>query len=76
MDEMCIYRIQVHGPVDEAALNVMSPVQVRVEMGETAVTHLAARTDQTGLIGLLRHLHTLGFVLLALNRTELSGADS
>ena len=38
---------------------------VVVEWGATAVTQFSIRTDQSGLIGLMRHLHHLGFVFLS-----------
>ena len=37
-------------------------------------TLLSIGTDQSGLIGLIRHLHGLGFVLLSVNRVETKGA--
>ena len=41
----------------------MSPVQA-----EAATTRVTVSTDQAGLIGLMRHLHGLGFQFLSVNR--------
>ena len=62
------YHIQVSGEVDEATFNSKSPLQVKVAQvdPETAVFHLCA--DQSGLIGLIRHLHGQGFLLLSVQR--------
>jgi hypothetical protein len=46
-----IYKIQIHGQVKE---------------GEDS-TFIAVRTDQSGLVGLVRHLHGLGLVLLSMS---------
>ena len=66
MNDMCIYHIQLRGVVDEAEVNVMSPLQLVQEWEANAVTQFTARTDQSGLIGLMRHLHNLGFAFLSI----------
>jgi hypothetical protein len=43
----------------------MSPVRLRVLEHRETCTLLEVKTDQSGLIGLLRHLHGLGFSLLS-----------
>ena len=67
MNTVCVYHIQIRGQVDEAEINTMSPVQLVRDWVETAVTQFSVNTDQSGLIGLMRHLHSLGFVFLAVN---------
>jgi hypothetical protein len=67
MNTVCVYHIQIRGLVDEAEVNAMSPLQMVREWGETAVTQFSVQTDQSGLIGLMRHLHGLGFVFLSVN---------
>lgn len=62
---MCVYHIQLRGVVDEAEVNAMSPLQMVRECGATAVTQFSIHTDQSGLIGLMRHLHNLGFIFLS-----------
>ena len=74
MRESSTYQIDIHGQVDAADLNVMSPLQMSV----TAVpgvdeqphpaTQLTIHADQAALIGLLRHLHARGFVILSVKR--------
>ncbi len=70
MNDLCKYGIQVDERVDGNELNALSPLEIRVERVEAKSTWLSVLTDQSGLIGLMRHLHGLGFVLLAVNREE------
>jgi hypothetical protein len=60
------YHIQLRGQIDEADMNRMSPLHMAREGGDTAVTDFSVCTDQSGLIGLMRHLHGLGYILLAI----------
>ncbi len=66
MNAICTYRIRVRGHADEAQINRMGPVRVVVEQVTANTTQLAARADQSGLIGLLRHLHGRGFILMSI----------
>lgn len=68
MDKVCTYRIAVEDGVDEKACNAASPLQMTVVRADPAVTLLAVRADQSGLIGLLRHLHQQGYLLLSVTR--------
>ena len=76
MHEPCIYRIKVRGHVDESDLNAMSPLETTVVPADADEEHPNAATlfticaDQSGLIGLMRHLHGRGFVLWSLQREE------
>jgi hypothetical protein len=45
-------------------LNVISPLGMTVLGNDSKTTLLGLNTDQSGLIGLLRHLHRRGFVIL------------
>ena len=65
MDDIQTYHIEVRGQVDEGDLNAMSPLQMKVKRSDPAATRLAVCTDQSGLIGLLRHLNGRGLVLLS-----------
>ncbi len=65
MNDLCTYRIQLRGQVDEAEINAMSPLRMAVTKVDTDATMFTIRTDQSGLIGLMRHLHAMGFVLLS-----------
>jgi len=69
MQEIYAYHIEVQGQVDEKEFNATSPLQVTVEHTEAVNTLLTFSTDQSGLIGLARHLHHQGFVILCLSRT-------
>jgi hypothetical protein len=74
MHDICTYQIEVRGQVDENDLNASSPLQmtmVRVDADEehpNAATLFTICADQSGLIGLIRHLHGRGLVLLSLTR--------
>jgi hypothetical protein len=68
MHEVCIYQIEVRGQVDENDLNAMSPLQIMVERSDPTATLTTICADQSALVGLVRHLHGRGFVLLSLHR--------
>jgi hypothetical protein len=76
MDDTCTYQIEVRGQADENDLNAMSPLHLAVVQTNADKEHphvsmqLTVRTDQSGLIGLLRHLHARGLVLLAVCREQ------
>ena len=68
MHDICTYHVAVKGEVDEATLNAASPIKVQVAQIEPETTRLTTQADQSGLIGLMRHLHQQGFVLLSVFR--------
>jgi hypothetical protein len=76
MSDLASYTIVVRDPVSATDLNRLSPVQVVVAQVDPAATHLTAQTDQSGLIGLMRHLHALGFIILAMSRQEIDDLRS
>lgn len=65
---MNAYHIRVRGEVDEELFNKKSPLQIKVVRADPDATLFAVCTDQSGLIGLIRHLHGQGFVLLSVRR--------
>jgi len=67
MHAICTYQIEVRGQVNENDLNAMSPLQMAVVRVDTASMLFTVCTDQSGLIGLIRHLHGRGFVLLSVS---------
>ncbi len=67
MNDICTYHIQIRGQAEESEINAMSPLQMTVVRVNQAATLFSVCTDQSGLIGLLRHLHGLGFVFLSVN---------
>ncbi len=64
----CTYRIRLRGPVEANELNALVPIQVRIVRKSQAATLISAHTDQSGLVGLLRCLHGLGYVILSIAR--------
>jgi hypothetical protein len=68
MHDVCTYQIEVRGQVDENVINAMSPLQMTVVRVDTVATLFTVCADQSGFIGLIRHLHGRGFVLLSVYR--------
>lgn len=66
MPEFSTYCIKVRGQIAEDDLNTMSPLETSVIRADPAATLFTIHTDQSGLIGLIRHLHARGVVLLSL----------
>lgn len=66
------YTIILRGQVLADELNAAGPLAITVDYAaaQSAAagrTRLTARTDQSGLVGLIRYLHGLGYVLLAIS---------
>jgi len=72
IDDIHTYIIKVNGYVDQDDINAASPVNISVDWANESATNLLACTDQSGLIGILRHLHSMGFVLIAVQVDEVS----
>jgi hypothetical protein len=70
MNDMNIYTLRLRGRAAEDELNAMSPIQINMTHTGPESMQLTFSTDQAGLVGLMCHLHALGFVFLALKRTE------
>ncbi len=70
MNDVCTYTIQLSGQVNEGEINALGPLPMTVEKAGPVATWFTIRTDQSGLIGLMRHLHGLGFVFLSMNRND------
>jgi hypothetical protein len=68
MDDICKYLIEICGRVEEDDLNSMSPMKFQVEAVGVVSTRISIVTDQSGLLGLMRHLHNLGLVFLSVQR--------
>lgn len=64
MNDTRSYLIRLDGHVSEETINASSPIETGVTQMET-FSQCAVHTDQSGLIGLLRHLHARGLVLLS-----------
>jgi hypothetical protein len=65
MQDIWIYQIEVLGQVDEIDLNAISLLEIKIEQVNPTSTQFTVCTDQSGLIGLMRYLHNLGFVFLS-----------
>jgi hypothetical protein len=65
MNGLFTYRIEIQGRAEADDLNASSPLQMTVTPVGADSTLLTVRTDQSGLIGLLRHLHARGLVFLS-----------
>ncbi len=65
------YRITVRGQIDEEFVEAYCPVgTVLACEGETAVL-ANIHADQSGIVGLTRHLHNLGCTIVALDSQPL-----
>jgi hypothetical protein len=63
---MITYFIQLRGQVGLDDLNPTSPIIMKPVGMEPTKTSLMIFTDQSGMIGLLRHLHGLGLIILSM----------
>ncbi len=70
MNDTFIYRLGLCGEADEEEINAISPFEVTIEPTGPGASLLTVCTDQSGLIGLMRHLHGLGFVFLSMTRVR------
>ena len=71
LDQKGRYIIKIEGGVDATLVDWFGPIEITsvVADGAEVVTTLSGIiADQAGLVGLLRHLHNLGIVLLAVER--------
>jgi hypothetical protein len=70
MNDNGLYKLQIRGEATESELNSRSPIHVTVAKTNGGELTLSCVTDQSGLIGLIRQLHSLGFLLLTLTRMD------
>jgi hypothetical protein len=70
MNDTCAYLVQLRGRIDEGDLSLLTSIEFTLVRVNPDMTHLITHTDQSGLIGLLRRLHGLGFTLLAVGRLD------
>lgn len=76
MHDFCVYQIEIQGQAEENVFNAASPIQVTVVRADPAATLIRLHGDQSGLIGLIRHLHQQGFVLLSVVRKGKKNANA
>jgi hypothetical protein len=65
MNDTHTYLIRLCGRIAPAELNAISPLELIAVQTDRVATLFSVRTDQSGLIGLLRHLHARGLELLS-----------
>lgn len=70
MDNMCTYQVTVKGEIDARDLSISSPQEMVFVSATATATSFTIRTDQSGLIGILRYLHGRGFVFLSIFRRK------
>jgi hypothetical protein len=66
MNDTHTYLIRLRGRIAPAELNAISPLELTAVRADRAATLFSVCADQSGLIGLLRHLHARGLVLLSI----------
>lgn len=66
MEDNCIYQVEVRGQITASDLSAFGPPGLSVVCAEDLST-LTFQTDQSGLIGFIRHLHGYGFTLLSMH---------
>jgi len=66
MPDQHTYLIQLRESIDVDELNALTPLRMTQVRAEAATTLVTVCSDQAGLIGLLRHLHGLGFQFLSI----------
>lgn len=66
--DLTIYTVTVAGYADELTINSDSPLDARTSYSGDDITQLIITTDQSGIVGLIRHLHGRGFTILSVKR--------
>ena len=72
LDQAVSYTIRIEGSIDDALAGWFGPMQLEPSDGTDGrqITTLSGEVaDQAALVGLVRHLHGLGIVLLSIERT-------
>ena len=70
MQELCTYHIKILGRFEDSSFTLTSPYQISDQRAVSGATFFTIYADQSGLVGLIRHLHHRGFVLLSVQRKE------
>jgi hypothetical protein len=61
-----VYQIKLRGTLDDDFAAAYCPPEAQISTKNDITTLNNLQTDQSGIIGLLRHLHGLGCVILEL----------
>ena len=62
------YRLQLRGRVDADFVTSFCPQGTTLRLEDSTTVLENIQTDQSGIVGLIRHLHNLGCVILAFQR--------
>lgn len=62
-----LYQIKFSGRVDDDFVTSFCPPGLTIERDGDITFISNIRTDQSGMIGLIRHLHNLGCTILSIN---------
>jgi hypothetical protein len=76
INDVHTYQIKIQGQIEEDDISRTSPHRFTVELAPDSNTSIMLQTDQSGLIGLLRHLHGLGLVILSVHNSLESDESS
>lgn len=63
-----IYQIRLRGQLDDEFVASFCPAGTTLTHGENVTLLSNIETDQSGIMGLVRHLHNLGCTILGLER--------
>lgn len=66
MENIRTYQIHINGQIIDCEIARFGPPGWTIETDERGFSILTVQTDQSGLIGLIRQLHGLGFELLSI----------
>lgn len=67
MHEIYTYHIRIQGKLEEKSFNALSPYRITQVSSAPDATRFTVCADQAGVIGLIRHLHQQGFLLLSID---------
>jgi hypothetical protein len=67
MNDVHLYHLTLAGQVTASEMTAFCPPGAEIERDGETYTILTVRTDQAGLVGLIRQLHGLGFELMSFN---------
>ncbi len=69
------YQIQIKGQIKAEDITRTSPLEFSIDQSGEENTTITLITDQSGMIGLIRHLHGLGLMLLAVASSSDHSSD-
>jgi len=67
MEDTRTYQIHINGQIIDCEIARFCPPGWTIETDDKGFSILTVKTDQSGLVGLIRQLHGLGFELLSID---------